>query len=150
MFSYGPPHMAKRNQGDQLEPTYSSSVRIQNVALWTCQKWWIIGRSGKRGSGIYIEKRTSVQLNLLLFVFVSVFVYNSFPHKRFHQIYLEDLSATIFSSILSQTYVHFLNLKGLHNKSIMSVAHLAGGCGIRWLHLCRGVRLPQWVYWIWY
>ena len=51
MFSYGPPHMAEQKQGDQLEPTYSSSVRIRDVALRTCQKRWTIERSGKRGSG---------------------------------------------------------------------------------------------------
>ena len=52
MFSYGLPHMAEQKQDDQLEPTYNSSVRIWDVALRTCQKWWTIGRSGKRGSGI--------------------------------------------------------------------------------------------------
>ena len=54
MFSYGPPHMAKQKQDDQLEPTYSSSVRIRDVALRTYQKWWTIGRSGKRGSEISV------------------------------------------------------------------------------------------------
>ena len=29
MFSYGPLHMAEQKQGDLLEPTYSSSVRIR-------------------------------------------------------------------------------------------------------------------------
>ena len=36
MYSYGPPHMAKQKQDDQLEPTYSSYVRIRDVALKTC------------------------------------------------------------------------------------------------------------------
>ena len=31
-----PPHMAKQKQGDQLETTYSSSVRIGDVTLRTC------------------------------------------------------------------------------------------------------------------
>ena len=52
MFSYGPPHMAEQKQGDQYEPTYSSSVRIWDVAPRTCQKRRTIGRSGERGSGI--------------------------------------------------------------------------------------------------
>ena len=52
MYSYGSPHMAKQNQDDQLEHTYSSSVWIQDVALKTCQNRWMIGRSGERGSGI--------------------------------------------------------------------------------------------------
>ena len=35
MFSYSPPHMAEQKQGDQLEPTFSTSVRIRDVALRT-------------------------------------------------------------------------------------------------------------------
>ena len=54
MYSYGPPHMAKQKQDDQLEHTYSSYVRIWDVALKTCQKRWMIGRSGERGSGISV------------------------------------------------------------------------------------------------
>ena len=46
------PYMAEKKQGDQLEPTYGSSVRIQDVALRTCQKRWKIGRLGERESGI--------------------------------------------------------------------------------------------------
>ena len=48
------PHMAKQKQDDQLEATYSSSVRIWDVVLRTYQKRWIIGRSGKRGLGISV------------------------------------------------------------------------------------------------
>ena len=54
MYSYGPPHMAKQKQNDQLEHTYSSYVRIRDVTLNTCQKRWMIGRSGERGSGISV------------------------------------------------------------------------------------------------
>ena len=43
------PHMAKQGQGDQLEPTLSSLVRILDVAQRTCQKRWTIGKSDKRG-----------------------------------------------------------------------------------------------------
>ena len=32
MYSYGPPHMAKQKQDDQLEHTYGSYVRIRVVA----------------------------------------------------------------------------------------------------------------------
>ena len=34
--------------------TYSSYVRIWDVALKTCQRRWMIGRSGERGSGIFV------------------------------------------------------------------------------------------------
>ena len=46
--------MAKQKQDNQLEYTYISYVRIQDVALKTCQKRWMIGRSGERGSGISV------------------------------------------------------------------------------------------------
>ena len=54
MYSYRPPHMAGKKQDDQLEHTFSSYVRIQDVALKTCQRRWKIGRSGERGSGISV------------------------------------------------------------------------------------------------
>ena len=45
--------MAKQKQDDQLEHTYSSYMRIQDVALKTCQKRWMIGKSGERGPGLF-------------------------------------------------------------------------------------------------
>ena len=44
--------MAKQKQDDQVEYTYSSYVRIRDVALKTCQRRWMIGWSGKGRSGI--------------------------------------------------------------------------------------------------
>ena len=44
------PHMAEQKQDSQLEHTYTSSVRIRDVALKTCQMRGTIGRSGERGS----------------------------------------------------------------------------------------------------
>ena len=55
MYSYGPPHMAEQKQNDQLEHTYSRSVRIRDVALKTCRRRWTIGRSGERGSRISVQ-----------------------------------------------------------------------------------------------
>ena len=46
--------MAKQKQDDQFEHTYSIYVRIRDVALKTCQKRWMIGRSGERESGISV------------------------------------------------------------------------------------------------
>ena len=43
-----------KKQDDQLEHTYSSYVRIRDVALKTCKKRWMIGRSSERGSGISV------------------------------------------------------------------------------------------------
>ena len=46
--------MAKQKQDDQLEHTYSSYVRIRDVAMKIYQEWWMMGRSGDRGSGISV------------------------------------------------------------------------------------------------
>ena len=46
--------MTEQKQDDQLEHTYSSYVRIRNLALKTSQKRWTIGESGERGSGISV------------------------------------------------------------------------------------------------
>ena len=54
MCSYGPPHIAEQRQDDQLEHTYSSYGRIRDVALKTCRKRCMIGRSSKKGSGISV------------------------------------------------------------------------------------------------
>ena len=53
-YSYGPPHMAGQKQDDQHEHTFSSYVKIRDVALKTCQRRWTIGKSGERGSGISV------------------------------------------------------------------------------------------------
>ena len=52
MYSYGHPHMAGQKQDDQHDHTFSSYVRIQDVALKTFQRRWTIWKSGERGSGI--------------------------------------------------------------------------------------------------
>ena len=52
--TYGPPHMAGQKQDNKLKHTFSSYVRIQDVALKTYQMRWMIGRSGERGSGISV------------------------------------------------------------------------------------------------
>ena len=38
MYSCGPLHMDKQSQDIQLEPTYNSSMPIQDVALKICWK----------------------------------------------------------------------------------------------------------------
>ena len=48
----GPLHMDEQRQDDQLEPTYYSSVLIQDVALKTNEKQWMIEKGGGTGSGL--------------------------------------------------------------------------------------------------
>ena len=54
MYSYGPLHMAEQKWDDQLQHTYSSYVRIRDVALKTYQRRWTIGKSGESGSRISV------------------------------------------------------------------------------------------------
>ena len=53
-YSCGPLHVDEQRQNDQLGPTYSSSVPIQDAALKTYWKQWTIGRVGERRSGISV------------------------------------------------------------------------------------------------
>ena len=46
--------MAAQKQDDQLERTFSSYVRIQDVAQKTYLGRWTIERSGERGSGMSV------------------------------------------------------------------------------------------------
>ena len=46
--------MDEQRQDDELEPTYSSSVPIQDVALKTCRNQWTIEKGDKKGSGISV------------------------------------------------------------------------------------------------
>ena len=43
------PSHSRAKQGDQLELTYSRSVRIRGVALMTYRKRWTIGSGSERG-----------------------------------------------------------------------------------------------------
>ena len=47
----GPLHMDEQKQEDQLEPTYNSSVPIQDVALKICREQWTIEKGSEKGSG---------------------------------------------------------------------------------------------------
>ena len=83
----GPPHMAEQKQDDQLEHTYSSYVRIPDVALKTCQRRWTIGRSGERGSvismlaarhdddDIYIYTHTHIYIHMCWHIYLYIYIY---------------------------------------------------------------------------
>ena len=47
-------HMVGQKQDDQLEHTFSSYVRIRDVAIKTYQRRWTIGRSSEKGLGISV------------------------------------------------------------------------------------------------
>ena len=68
-------HMAGQKQDDQLEHTYSSYVRLRDVALKTCPRRWTIGRSGERGSGISVlAAHDDIYIYIYIYVCVCVCV----------------------------------------------------------------------------
>ena len=69
-----PPHMAKQMQDDQLVHTYSSYVRIRDVALKTCQKRWMIGRKGERGSVISVLAARHDDIYIYIYIYVYIFI----------------------------------------------------------------------------
>ena len=48
------PHMAVQKQDDQHEHTFRNYVRIRDVVQKTSLRRWTIGKSGERGSGIFV------------------------------------------------------------------------------------------------
>ena len=75
---------------DQLEPTYSSSVSIRDVALKTCWKQWAIGRGSERGSGISVltaqhDDVDDIPLNLR--DYPTLYLYNYIP-LNLHKYYI--------------------------------------------------------------
>ena len=96
MYSYGPPHMAVQKQDDQLEYTYSSYVRIRDVDLKICLRWWMIGRSSEGGSTISV---LAVRHDDDDIVYISEFISCRIIEESkisSNGIYLRTLCSTIF------------------------------------------------------
>ena len=96
--------MAEQKQNDQLEHTYSSPVRIRDVALKTCQRRWTIGRSGERVSGMSVlvaRHNDDDSLPTLLVLKVLSQKYNCMPsltkshHHHHHVVPLAWISLTL-------------------------------------------------------
>ena len=76
------PTYGRAKQDDQLEHTFSSYVRIQNVALKTCQRRWTIGRSGEKGSGISMlaaryDDKSSQTLYVNHAIYIYIYIYSA-------------------------------------------------------------------------
>ena len=93
MCSCGPPHMANQKRDDKLEHSYSSYVMIRDVTPKTCQRRWMIGRRGERGSVISVlAARHDDYLHLKLKSYIKHFMYTIVLHKTvIFQIFLRIL-----------------------------------------------------------
>ena len=88
----GPHIWPSKSRNDQLELTYSSYVRTQDVTLRTCQRRWKIGRSDERGSGISVLAARHDDDE------IYIYIYRSTSRFLFEFIYF---SSTLVSSVLT-------------------------------------------------
>ena len=71
IYSCGPLHIDEQRLNDQLEPTYNSSVPIQDIALKTFRERWTIETGGKRGSGRFM---LAARHNICIYIYMCVCV----------------------------------------------------------------------------
>ena len=110
--------MTEQKQGDQLEPTYSSSMRIQYIALRTCQKRWTIGSSAERGSWISVLVARQDDDDVIVDISVTWLSFASNHHMNIHfdhEIYLSNpiflfrksIGPSKFLKISLKSFTHF-------------------------------------------
>ena len=81
MYSYGPPHIAEQKLDDQHEHTFSNYVRRRDVVHKTCQwRYYTIGKSGERGSGISVlparhddDDDDDIYIYIYIYIFPSLY-----------------------------------------------------------------------------
>ena len=75
MYSCGPFHIDEQRQDVQLEPKYSNSVLIQNVAQRICWKQWTIGRCDERGSGISVLIAWHDDDDIYIYIYIYIYIH---------------------------------------------------------------------------
>ena len=104
-------------QDDQLGHTYSSYVRLRNVALNTCQRRWTIGRSGKRRSGISVPaaRRDDIYIYIYIYIYIksnslSLYIYIYIcQNKKVH----EEICIFLIHSFCSYIRVIYMYVSSL-------------------------------------
>ena len=150
MYSYGPPHMAEQKQDDQLEHTYSSYVKLRDVALRTCQRRWTIGKSGKRGSGISVlaaqhDDDDDIRYDHFIHRLLRSLFFNLSPFLCTYLFMMDYLFKT-FSKLLS---IKFLLSLAPVKHGQLSIGYQSNGSQT-WLIKWNAVSSKQWSYWYCY
>ena len=156
MYSYELPHMAEQKQDDQLEHTYSISVRIREVALKTCQRRWTIGRSGESGSGISVlaarHDDDDVYIHEYTYRYTGIKIHTctyAFIYTKLHVV--QYLLSLVIETVtrgqnLDVTAFHIAQIL-LGKVWIQLFSYpVSRSSWIHRLHPCRGVRLS----WLWH
>ena len=107
IYSYGLPHMPEQKQDDQLEPTYSRSVRIRDVALRTYQKRWTIGRSGERGSGISVlaARHDDDDDDIYIYIVGELFLSGKYPWEKYEHLYPPSNGLNSTTTVLPEEWL---------------------------------------------
>ena len=100
MYSYGPSHMPGQKQDDQSEHTYSSYVKIWDVALKTCQRRWMIGRSGERGSEISVPAAQHDDDDIYIYIFTRFIIRKL--ERVLNKLYRQNLSLLFNETCLNK------------------------------------------------
>ena len=115
------PTYGRAKAGRQLEHTYSSYVRIRDVALKTCQRRWTIGRSGERGSGISVQAAQHDDEYIYIYIYIYILYFHIYIYIY---IYILLLLLLLFihnyfvGNIYKQTRVHFFP----HSKMVSTIS----------------------------
>ena len=74
--------MDEQRQNDQLEPTYNSSVPMQDVTLRTCQKQWMIEWGGGRGSEISMLMAQHDDYISYIYIYIYIYIWEWSMHFK--------------------------------------------------------------------
>ena len=102
--------MAEQKQDYQLEHTCSSYVRIQDVALKTCQRWWMIGKSGERGSGIFV---LAARHDYYYYYYYYCVTYSNRLYIKTYSIYTSKVKYD-YHDLLFESFSHQFKLMVFH------------------------------------
>ena len=65
--------MDEQRKNNQLEPIYNSSVPIQDVALKTYQKRWMIETCGEKGLGISMPMAQHDDDDIYIYIYIYIY-----------------------------------------------------------------------------
>ena len=122
--------------------------RVNNVKVWVKPKWLSAAMFPKCQKDPMAWKLIILSLNFCFLIQFGYFVlsywiwWHCFYHYDFDPFHIHSLDNMILILFMS-THLIIVVIKIVH-------CPVGWGCRIHWLLLCRGVRPPQRVSWIWH
>ena len=118
MYSYGLLHMVEQKQDDQLKHPYSSSVRIRDVALKTCQRRWTIRISDVRESWISVlAAQHDDDEDIYIYIYIYIYMIVVLPKNPWNP------GIAVYIPWIEYIYVIYIYLSLLYNSSILDIEH---------------------------